>query len=42
MPTKVYPMSPDQPVAELLAAAARPLEDARAMPPSVYTSPGFL
>lgn len=35
-------MSPDQPVAELLAAAARPLEDARAMPPSVYTSPGFL
>lgn len=35
-------MSPDQPVAELLAAAARPLEDARAMPPSVYTSPEFL
>ena len=35
-------MSLDQPVAELLAAAARPLEDARAMPPSVYTSPEFL
>ncbi|MBS9479002.1 aromatic ring-hydroxylating oxygenase subunit alpha [Ancylobacter radicis] len=35
-------MSPAQPVAELLEAAARPFEDARAMPPSVYTSPEFL
>ncbi|MDQ0350112.1 aromatic ring-hydroxylating oxygenase subunit alpha [Ancylobacter vacuolatus] len=35
-------MSPIQPVAELLEAAARPFEDARAMPPSVYTSPEFL
>lgn len=35
-------MSLDQPVAELLRTAARPLEDARAMPPSVYTSPEFL
>ena len=30
------------PVAELLAAAARPLSDARAMPPAVYTSGAFL
>ena len=31
-----------QPVAELLEAARRPFEDAKAMPPSVYTSPEFL
>ncbi|MCW0232110.1 MAG: Rieske 2Fe-2S domain-containing protein [Ferrovibrio sp.] len=35
-------MSPAQPIAELLEAAAQPFEDARAMPPSVYTSPEFL
>lgn len=35
-------MPPGQPVAELLEAARRPFEDARAMPPSVYTSPEFL
>ncbi|MDO5703999.1 MAG: SRPBCC family protein [Paracoccus sp. (in: a-proteobacteria)] len=35
-------MSLDQPVAELLQAASRPMEDAKAMPPSVYTSPEFL
>lgn len=35
-------MSLDQPVAELLEAARRPMEDAKAMPPSVYTSPDFL
>lgn len=32
----------DRPVAELLDTARRPLEDARAMPPSVYTSADFL
>jgi phenylpropionate dioxygenase-like ring-hydroxylating dioxygenase large terminal subunit len=31
-----------QPVNELLEAARRPFDDARAMPPSVYTSPDFL
>jgi len=35
-------MSLAQPVEELLAAASRPLENARAMPPSVYTSTDFL
>jgi choline monooxygenase len=35
-------MSPSQPVAQLIEAASRPFEDARAMPPSVYTSPEFL
>lgn len=35
-------MTQAQPIKELLAAASRPLEDARAMPPSVYTSPDFL
>src|SRR5918911_3011024 len=31
-----------QPVAELLEAAERPFEDARAMPPGAYTDPDFL
>ncbi len=35
-------MSQADPVTELLAAAARPMVDARAMPPSVYTSTDFL
>ena len=35
-------MSSTQPVAELLQAATRPTEDARGMPPSVYTSAEFL
>ncbi len=35
-------MSSTQPVAELLQAATRPMEDARGMPPSVYTSAEFL
>ncbi|MFD2844996.1 aromatic ring-hydroxylating oxygenase subunit alpha [Paracoccus cavernae] len=35
-------MSQASPLAELLAAAARPMVDARAMPPSVYTSTDFL
>lgn len=35
-------MSPAQPVAELLEAAGRPFPEARAMPPSAYTSPDFL
>jgi len=35
-------MSLAQPLAELLEAADRPLEDARAMPPGVYTNPEFL
>jgi choline monooxygenase len=35
-------MSLAQPFAELLQAAGLPFEDARAMPPSVYTSPEFL
>jgi phenylpropionate dioxygenase-like ring-hydroxylating dioxygenase large terminal subunit len=35
-------MSLAQPVAELIETANRPFEDARAMPPSVYTSPEFL
>ena len=35
-------MSHIQPVAELLRTAARPFEDAVAMPPSVYTSEDFL
>ena len=35
-------MSQANPVSELLEAAARPLTDARAMPPSVYTSTEFL
>lgn len=35
-------MSSAQPVAELLEAASRPLENAHAMPPSVYTSTDFL
>lgn len=35
-------MSSIQPVTELLEAAGRPFEDARAMPPSVYTRPDFL
>lgn len=35
-------MSLAQPVSDLLDAVSRPLEDARAMPPSVYTSPDFL
>lgn len=35
-------MSLIQPVAELLEAAGRPFTDARAMPPSVYTSADFL
>ena len=35
-------MSPDQPMAELLETARRPLPDAKAMPPSVYTSGAFL
>jgi choline monooxygenase len=35
-------MSLIQPNAELLKAAERPFEDARAMPPSVYTSQAFL
>ncbi len=30
------------PIAELADAAARPFEEARAMPPGVYTSPAFL
>ncbi len=35
-------MAPADPLAELIQAANRPPEDARAMPPSVYTSPDFL
>ncbi|MDA7963585.1 SRPBCC family protein [Ruegeria sp.] len=35
-------MSLDQAVSELLDVANRPMEDARAMPPSVYTSQDFL
>ncbi|KGJ07937.1 (2Fe-2S)-binding protein [Paracoccus versutus] len=35
-------MSLAQPVSELLEAVNRPLEDAHAMPPAVYTSPDFL
>ena len=35
-------MKPIQPVTDLLAAAEHPFHDARAMPPSVYTSPDFL
>lgn len=35
-------MPSDQAVAELLEAAHRPMEDAVAMPPSVYTSQNFL
>lgn len=35
-------MSQATPATELLTAAARPLVDARAMPPSVYTSEDFL
>lgn len=35
-------MSSAQPAAELLEAAGRPLENAHAMPPSVYTSTDFL
>ncbi|HEX4766782.1 MAG TPA: SRPBCC family protein [Lichenihabitans sp.] len=35
-------MSFAQPAADLLAAASRPFADARAMPPSVYTSQDFL
>ena len=31
-----------EPVADLLGAASRPFEDARAMPPGVYTSDAFL
>ena len=31
-----------EPVADLLRAASRPFEDARAMPPGVYTSDAFL
>jgi choline monooxygenase len=35
-------MSSNQPVNELVEAASRPFEDARAMPPSVYTQSDFL
>lgn len=36
------PPAAPSPSAALLAAAARPFEDAVAMPPGVYTSPDFL
>lgn len=39
---KDSPMSPDRAIAALLEAASRPFDDARGMPPSVYTSPEFL
>ncbi len=35
-------MTPNPPVAELVASASAPFERARNMPPSVYTSPAFL